>query len=275
MIPNFLCRDDEPGLDEALGNHEPTLEDQDAKQTGEDWKGDSFQSSTAFAVHYETWLAFMRHIKDREGWYEYAGCHVNVLRDSEAYVSPSDKFAIEDFPYRTTCHRKDDAWFVLDQYFILWPKYEDWNEAVATCEAMFTIFPKDILDLRERVRDDPKPPDDDDGEVYDDDDDDDGDDPSGGDKIEVINPITGLKEFIRRDDPSYYSADGFKTRRYKGSSKPLEIPSFVWQSRSTKARREAIREEQKKLAKIGAEKAAKARAAKNLEKLEKSKKRGS
>ena len=77
--------------------------------------GESFQLSTADAVHDETWLAFMRHIKDREGWYEYAGCHVNVMRDSESYVSPSDKFAVEDFPYRTTCHREDDAWFILDQ----------------------------------------------------------------------------------------------------------------------------------------------------------------
>ena len=69
-----------------------------------------------------------------------------------------------------------------------------------------------------------------------------------------------------------YSADGFKTRRYKGSSKPLEIPSFVWQPMSTKARREAIREEQKKIAKSGAEKSKNARAAKDLEKLEKFKK---
>ena len=41
---------------------------------------------------------------------------------------------------------------------------------------------------------------------------------------------------------------------------------------STKARREAIREEQKKFAKIGDEKAKKARATKDLEKLAKSKK---
>ena len=97
--------------------------------------GESFQLSTAHAVHDETgWPSFMRHIKDREGWYEYAGCHVNVLRGSESYVCPSDKFAIEDFPYRTTCYRKDDAWFILDQKFILWPKHEEWNEAVAICE---------------------------------------------------------------------------------------------------------------------------------------------
>ena len=127
---------------------------------------------------------------------------------------------------------------------------------MVTCEVVFTIFSKDILDLRERVPEEPEPQDDDDDEEDDGDDDeddgdddDDDDDPSSGDKIEVINPTTGLKEFIRRDDPSFYSAGGFKTRQYKGSSKPLEIPSFVWQSMSTKARREAIREEQKKIVK--------------------------
>ena len=86
------------------------------------------------------------------------------MRDSEAYVSPNDKLAVEDYPYRTTCHRNDDAWFILDQIFILWPKYEEW-------EVMFTIFSKDILDLRERVPDSPESPD-----VDDDDDDSDDDD---------------------------------------------------------------------------------------------------
>ena len=70
------------------------------------------------------------------------------------YVSPIDEFSVEDNPYRTTCHRKDDAWFIPDQNLILWPKYEDWNEAVATCEVMFIIFSKDILDLRESRRGD-------------------------------------------------------------------------------------------------------------------------
>jgi hypothetical protein len=112
---------DDPGLSEALGNQEPTLEDQGAKPVEvSDQEGDyrdEFQLSTANAVHDDSWLAFMRHIKDREGWHEYAGCHVNVKRDSEAYVSPIDKFSVEDFPYRTTCHWKDDAWFILDPFF--------------------------------------------------------------------------------------------------------------------------------------------------------------
>ena len=141
---------DEPGLTEAVGNQEPTLEDQDAKMDEpESSRRDDFQLS-AHAVHDETWLPFMRHIKDREGWYEYAGCQVNVKRDSEAYISPRDKFSVEEFPYRTTCHRKDDAWFLLEQNFIMWPKYEDWSEAVATCEVMFTSFSKSIIDLRQR-----------------------------------------------------------------------------------------------------------------------------
>ena len=99
-----------------------------------------------------------------------------------------------------------------------------------------------------------------------------GDDPSDKDMVEVINPSAGVVEKIRRDDPQYCSADGFKTRGHEGSSKPMDIPSFVWQSASVKARREAIREEQMKLARSGAEKKKAARAEKDLEKLEKSKK---
>ena len=64
---------DDPGLTEALGNQEPTLEDQDARMDeSDDGRRDDFHMSTAHAVHDETWLPFMRHIKDREGWYEYA-----------------------------------------------------------------------------------------------------------------------------------------------------------------------------------------------------------
>ena len=52
----------------------------------------------------------------------------------------------------------------------------------------------------------------------------------------------------------------------------MDIPSFVWQSMSVKARREAIREEQMKLARDGAEKKKAMRAEQNLAKLEKTKK---
>ena len=70
----------------------------------------------------------------------------------------------------------------------------------------------------------------------------------GDDLIEVINVKTGETEKISKADSRYYSADGFKTRRYKNSSKPMDIPSFVWQSMSLKARKEAIQKEQKKIA---------------------------
>jgi hypothetical protein len=227
---------DDPGLNEALGNQEPALEDQDAKMFEDDDQEGSqredFQLSMVSLR--ETYKGPRRVVRIC------AGCHVDVKRDSESCVSPIGKFSAEDFPNRTTCHRKDDAWFIIDQNFILWPKYEDLNEAVAACEVMFTIFSKDIIDLCKRVEEEIKL-----DEVIP------GDDPSDKDMIEVINPSTGIMEKIRRDDPQYYSADGFKTRRHKGSRKPMDIPSFVWQSMSVKARREAIGEEQMKLARSG------------------------
>ena len=60
--------------------------------------------------------------------------------------------------------------------------------------------------------------------------------------------MTGEVERIRTDDPSYYDASGFKARKYKNSSKPKDIPPFVWQAMSQKERGLAIAEEQKTLA---------------------------
>ena len=45
-----------------------------------------------------------------------------------------------------------------------------------------------------------------------------------------------------RDDPSYYDSSGFKARRYKGSSKPKDIPTFLWRGASKAARERAKRE---------------------------------
>ena len=67
-------------------------------------------------------------------------------------------------------------------------------------------------------------------------------------EVEVINPMTGEVERIRTDDPSYHDASGFKARKYKNSSKPKDIPPFVWQAMSQKERGLAIAEEQKTLA---------------------------
>ena len=77
----------------------------------------------------------------------------------------------------------------------------------------------------------------------------------------MINPVTGAIEKIKRDDPTFYNASGFKARRYKGSSKPMDIPPFLWKEMSTKERRKAIAEEQKKIARMSAEPKAEARAA--------------
>ena len=62
------------------------------------------------------------------------------------------------------------------------------------------------------------------------------------DDIEVIDPKTGKSEFISKDDPSYYDSSGFKGRRYKGSSKPKDIPTFLWRGASKAARERAKRE---------------------------------
>ena len=64
----------------------------------------------------------------------------------------------------------------------------------------------------------------------------------GVEDIEVINPKTGSKEDISKDDPSYYDSSGFKGRRYKGTSKPKDIPTFLWRGASKAARERAKRE---------------------------------
>ena len=78
-------------------------------------------------------------------------------------------------------------------------------------------------------------------------------------------------EKIPKDDPTFYDAGGFKARRYSKSRKPKDIPPFVWQAMSIKARRVAIREEQVKIAAKEAEKKLKARSEAELKRLEKKK----
>ena len=45
--------------------------------------------------------------------------------------------------------------------------------------------------------------------------------------IEVIDPVTGETTLIPKTDSSYYDAGGHKARKYKGSSKPPDIPPFL------------------------------------------------
>ena len=131
---------------------------------------------------------------------------------------PTAKFRLKYIPIgQLAIERMMHGSSYLDQNFILWSKNEAWDETIAPCEVMLTIFHKDIIDLRQRTEPEIKV-----DEVIP------GDHPKDKDLIEVVNPTTGEVERIRRDDPQYYSADGFKIRRYKGSSKPMDIPSFVW-----------------------------------------------
>ena len=136
----------------------------------------------------------------------------------------------------------------------------DLEAETLNCEVMTTIFSPEPIDLRTRHDDRPGGGDDDE---------DGGDDDDDANKIEVIDPTTGKIEKIARNDPSYYSASGFKARRYKGSSKPMDIPTFIWQSMSVKARKVAIEEEQKKIARIEAEKKNAQRSAAELKRAEK------
>ena len=64
----------------------------------------------------------------------------------------------------------------------------------------------------------------------------------GDEDIEVINPKTGSKEYISKDDSSCYDSSSFKGRRYKGSSQPKDMPTFLWQRASKAARERAKRE---------------------------------
>ena len=36
-----------------------------------------------------TWLGFLRHVDNREGWYEYADAHINVKEFSENFIEPT------------------------------------------------------------------------------------------------------------------------------------------------------------------------------------------
>ena len=238
-----------------------TSSDQDAKPAREPEPtvkqiedGEMPQSSSASAVYNPTWLGFLRHVDNREGWYEYADAHINVKEFSENFIEPTSKFKTEEFPFRTTCYKLDGVWHVLESNLNIDPPDGDLAEGTLPCEVMTTIFSKEPIELCE------KPP-----EVIPDPIDEE------DDLVEVINPKTGEVEKISKNDPTFYDAGGFKARKYNKSSKPKDIPPFVWQAMSIKARREAIREEQVKIAAKEAEKKLKARSEAELKRLEKKK----
>ena len=187
------------------------------------------------AVYNPGWLAFMKHVDGKEGWYEFAECWVEIENYTETFCDPGAKLNKESFPFRTTCCKYDDGWYVMEENLKIDPPTESLKkeiEDVLVVDTLVSIFSKEPIDQCQS-RDAPAPS---------------GGEKEGDDLIEVINVKTGETEKISKADSRYYSADGFKTRRYKNSSKPMDIPSFVWQSMSLKARKEAIQKEQKKIA---------------------------
>ena len=68
-------------------------------------------------------------------------------------------------------------------------------------------------------------------------------DEPGGEEVEmveVLDPVTGETTLIPKTDSSYYDAGGHKARKYKGSSKPPDIPPFLWKLASKAERKKAI-----------------------------------
>ena len=238
--------DDRAELKDALPEREPGPI---KRKVGDIEAGRPAQSSSASAVYHPGWLEFFSNVHQREGWYEFAQCKVNVAFFQSNAIGPNETFSAEQYPFRTMCADIDEAWHFVEANLKIDPPVEDLTKEVDVCITMVTIFSKEEIDLTSRPAEAVVPQ----AEV---------------DEIEVYNQNTGLKEKIRVDDPQYYSAGGFKARRYKGSSKPKDIPPFVWASSSVKERRKAIEEEQKKLARIEAEKKRASRAASALTRLE-------
>ena len=186
-------------------------------------------SRTAGSVLHEGWLAFLPSVKSKEGWYVFADCHVNVTKGAEKAHELHDKVSKAEVPYRTTMCRAGSGYSVLMANEIVDPPSSAEGINHGKHELMITIYSPGEITLTQRT-DKPVAPE------------------SADDLIEVIDPKTAKREFIKRGDASYYSASGYKTRRYKGSSKPMDIPSFVWQAMSVKERRKAIEDEQKEIA---------------------------
>ena len=131
----------------------------------------------------------------------------------------------------------DDSWHVIEENLVIHPWQDEFKTPLPEYCYTASIFSKASIELRVREAEKDKVADE--GE------------------IEVIDPATARVERIKANDPRFYSADGFRARRYKGSSKPMRIPPFVWQQMSVGQRRKAIEREQKKITTEEAESKAK------------------
>ena len=229
----------------------PPLEDQDAKMNQPDsfpvekLERDVKPNADAIggkAVWNAAWLAFLRTKNpdgsEKLGWFAYGGCQVNLELFAGEFCDPRPFHDAKDYPVRSTVMQSgDDSWHVIEENKTIHPWQNEFKSPLPEYGYIASIFSKADIELR--VREAEKDKDVDEGE------------------IEVIDPATAKVERIKANDPRYYSADGFKARRYKGSSKPMRIPPFVWQQMSVGQRRKAIEREQKKIATEEAESKAK------------------
>ena len=241
MVPErieFPCRLRADAIREGRTSHDqpieddseepPPLENQDAQPVREPGQvtrtikdiesGQPAQQSSASAVYHQGWLAFLNHVDFKEAWYEFAECKVNVRLIENTLIGPSSEFTTSDYPYRTICSKNDGSWHVMEENLKIDPPIEGLEREVEIQEVLATIFSKEPIDLRNPISEP-------------------GEEEIPAGDVEVINPITGEIEKIRSNDPSYYDAGGFKARKYKNSSKPKDIPPFVWRSMSLKERR--------------------------------------
>ena len=193
-------------------------------------KGPVLRGSGARAVWNQGWLAFIGS-GISGGWCDYAECKVKYSPCEGKFLDPRADVNTEQYSYRTTLmHSDEESWHVVESNALIHPWDRSMDGLLEVVGATITILSKNELDLQTPDATPSTLP--------------------GPSEIEVFNPYTSKAEMIRSDDPKFYDAGGFKTRRYQGSSKPRDIPSFVWQSMSVKQRRLAIAEEQKRLARV-------------------------
>ena len=166
------------------------------------------------------------------------GCQVKLDLFAGEFCDPRPTHDTKDYPVRSTVMQSgDDSRHVIEENLVIHPWQDEFKSPLPEYGYTASIFSKANIELRVREAEKDKV--------------------VAEGEIEVNDPATARVERIKANDPRYYSADGFKARRYKGSSKPMHIPPFVWQQMSVGQRRKAIEREQKKIATEEAESKAK------------------
>ena len=126
------------------------------------------QSTTQDGLH--SWTI----VDGKEGWYEFAECWVEIENYTETFCDPGAKLNKESFPFRTTCCKYDDEWYVMEENLKIDPPTEELQKGiddVLVVDTLVSIFSKEPIDLCQS-RDVPAPS---------------GGEKEGDDLIEVIN----------------------------------------------------------------------------------------